>query len=64
MINKVTFTLKGDYYEMTMSRGEGSRFVEMQFHYHNGCRYASFELEDFKKALAILEQSQAAHNGE
>lgn len=58
MINKISFTMKGDYYEMTLSRDDGSRFVEMQFHYHNGCRYASFELADFKKALAILEQAE------
>lgn len=55
MINKVSFTMKGDYYEMTMSRDEGSRFVEMSFHYHNGMSMARFELADLKKAVELLE---------
>lgn len=63
MINKVSFTMKGDYYEMTLSRDEGSRFVDMSLHYHNGMRMAHFELEDFKKAVELLE-AQEAHNGE
>ena len=58
MINKVTFTLKGDYYEMTMSRDEGSRFVEMSFHYHSGMMMARFELADLKKAVELLEAQE------
>lgn len=58
MINKVTFTLKGDYYEMTLSRDEGSRFVEMSFHYHSGMRMARFELADLKKAVELLEAQE------
>ena len=55
MINKVSFTLKGDYQTMTLCRDNGSRFVEMQYSYGNGCAFARFELADLKKAVAILE---------
>lgn len=55
MINSISFTVKGDYKEMTLSRDDGSRWVEMQYHYSNGCAYARFELADLKKAVAILE---------
>lgn len=58
MINKVVFTLKGDYYEMALSRDEGSRFVEMAFHYHSGVRMAQFELADLKKAVELLEAQE------
>lgn len=54
MINKISFTVKGDYREMTLCRDEGSRFVEMQYSYGNGCAYARFELADLKKAVEIL----------
>ena len=56
MINKVSFTVKGDYQAMTLCRDNGSRFVEMQYSYGNGCNYARFELADLKKAVELLEE--------
>lgn len=58
MINKVSFTVKGDFSEMTLSRDEGSRFVEMSYHYRNGMSMARFELADLKKALELLESQE------
>jgi len=56
MINSVSFDLKGDYNNLSLTREEGSRFVQMTYHYHSGCAYARFEFEDLKKAVEILEQ--------
>ena len=55
MIDKVAFTVKGDYNEMTLCRDEGSRWIEMQFHRHCSVSFARFKLEDLKMALAILD---------
>lgn len=55
MINKVSFTVKDDYNEITLRRDEGSSQVQMQLHYYNGCKFATFNFEDFKKAVEILE---------
>lgn len=63
MINRVTFTVKGDYNEMALRRDEGSSEVEMQFHYYNGCRYARFKFEDLKKAVEVLEEAGGARDG-
>ena len=57
MINKVEFTVKGDYTEMTLSRSEGSRWIEMAYHYPKGASFARFELKDLEKALAILKEA-------
>jgi len=55
MINSISFTVKGDYSAMRLTREDGSRWVEMQYQYGNGCAYARFELADLKKAVEILE---------
>lgn len=55
MINKISFTVKGDYREMTLCRDNGSRFVEVQYNYGHGCAFARFEFADLKKAVEILE---------
>ena len=54
MINAVSFTIKGDYNQLRLVRGEGQSYVEMQLSYSNGCQYARFKFEDFKKAVEIL----------
>lgn len=54
MINAVSFTVKGDYNQLRLVRGEGQSYVEMQLSYSNGCQYARFKFEDFKKAVEVL----------
>ena len=54
MIRGITITAKGDYQRITFSR-EDSHTIDMSFSYPHGCSYASFNLEDMKKALDILE---------
>ena len=54
MINAVSFTVKGDYNQLRLVRGEGQSYVEMQLSYSNGCSYARFKFEDFKKAVEVL----------
>lgn len=54
MIRDITITAKGDYQRITFSREENSNTVDMSFSYPRGCSYASFNLEDMKKALEIL----------
>lgn len=54
MIDRISFTVKGDYNEMTLRRDEGSSKVEMQFHHYNGCSFATFDFKDLKKAVEIL----------
>ena len=58
MISKITFTVKGDYSEMSLGRDEGSQFVDMEFHRHGGCSYATFKFEDLKKAVEILSAAE------
>ena len=59
MINKVTLTLKGDFKELQLSRDEGSRFIDMQFHAHNGAWFANFKLADLKRALELLDDTES-----
>ena len=54
MIRDITITAKGDYQRITFSREEDSHTIDMSFSYPHGCSYASFNLEDMKKALDIL----------
>ena len=54
MIRDITITAKGDYQRITFSREEDSNTIDMSFSYPHGCSYASFNLEDMKKALDIL----------
>lgn len=54
MIRDITITSKGDYQRITFSREEDSHTIDMSFSYPYGCCYASFNLEDMKKALEIL----------
>ena len=56
MIRDITITAKGDYQRITFSREEDSHTIDMSFSYPRGCSYASFNLEDMKKALDILEK--------
>lgn len=55
MINRISFTVKGDYNEMTLHREADSNWVEMQYHHYNGCAFARFRFEDLKKAVELLE---------
>ena len=63
MIRDITITAKGNYQRITFSREEDSNTIEMSFSYPNGCSYASFNLEDMKKALDILTKENE-HDGE
>lgn len=54
MIRDITITAKGDYQRITFSREEDSNTIDMSFSYPHGCSYASFNLEDMKRALDIL----------
>ena len=63
MIENVTITAKGDYQKITFSREEDSSTVDMAFHYPRGCSFATFDLEDMKIALDILEKENE-HDGD
>ena len=63
MIRDITITAKGDYQRITFSREENSNTIDMSFSYQHGCSYASFSLEDMKKALDILAKENE-HDGE
>ena len=63
MIRDITITAKGDYQRITFSREEDSHTIDMSFSYPHGCSYASFNLEDMKKALDILSKENE-HDGE
>ena len=54
MINAVSFTIKGDYHQLKLERGEEQSYVVMHLIYSNGCQYARFKFEDFKKAVEVL----------
>lgn len=56
MIENVSFTVKGDYNELTLKRKGGNNYVELQFMYYNGCQYARFKFDDLKKAVEILSE--------
>ena len=56
MIKKITITSEGDFNKITFSREKNSSYIDMEFNYHNGCRFASFELEDMIKAIEILKE--------
>ena len=49
MIKKITITSEGDFNKITFSREKNSSYIDMEFNYHNGCRFSSFELEDMIK---------------
>ena len=61
MIRDITITAKGDYQKLTFSREEDSNTVDMSFHYPRGCAFASFALEDMKKAIEILSAKENEH---
>lgn len=63
MIRDITITAKGDYQRITFSREENSSTIDMSFSYPHGCSYASFNIEDMKKALEILTKENE-HDGE
>ena len=56
MIKKITITSEGDFDKITFSREKNSSYIDMEFNYHNGCRYSSFKLEDMIKAIEILSE--------
>ena len=56
MIKKITITSEGDFDKITFSREKNSPYIDMEFNYHNGCRYSSFKLEDMIKAIEILSE--------
>lgn len=59
MIKGIEIEIKGDFNSMIMKRDSGSNIIEMQFHYSNGCRYASFNFEDMKTAIELLANTEA-----
>ena len=56
MIKKITITSEGDFNKITFSREKNSQYIDMEFNYHNGCRYSSFKLEDMIKVIEILKE--------
>ena len=56
MIKKITITSEGDFDKITFSREKNSPYIDMEFNYHNGCRYSSFKLEDMIKVIEILKE--------
>ena len=57
MIKKITITSEGDFDKITFSREKNSSYIDMEFNYHNGCRYSSFKLEDMIKVIEILNET-------
>ena len=57
MIKKITITSEGDFDKITFSREKNSPYIDMEFNYHNGCRYSSFKLEDMIKVIEILNET-------
>ena len=57
MIKKITITSEGDFDKITFSREKNSSYIDMEFNYHNGCRYSSFKLEDMIKVIEILKET-------
>ena len=57
MIKKITITSEGDFDKITFSREKNSLYIDMEFNYHNGCRYSSFKLEDMIKVIEILKET-------
>ena len=49
---------KGDFDKITFSREKNSPYIDMEFNYHNGCRYSSFKLEDMIKVIEILKEQK------
>ena len=58
MIKKITITSEGDFDKITFSREKNSSYIDMEFYYHNGCRFSSFKLEDMIKAIEILKEQK------
>ena len=58
MIKKITITSEGDFDKITFSREKKSSYIDMEFSYHNGCRYSSFKLEDMIKVIEILKDQE------
>lgn len=54
MINRISFTVKGDYDELTFRRSEDSPNCEINFHRHSGMSIARFLFADLRKALNVL----------
>ena len=57
MIKKITITSEGYFDKITFSREKNSPYIDMEFNYHNGCRYSSFKLEDMIKVIEILNET-------
>ena len=57
MIKKITITSEDDFDKITFSREKNSPYIDMEFNYHNGCRYSSFKLEDMIKVIEILNET-------
>ena len=57
MIKKITITSEGYFDKITFSREKNSPYINMEFNYHNGCRYSSFKLEDMIKVIEILNET-------
>lgn len=55
MINRVEFTVKGDYESIGLRRNEGSNKVELMFVHYRGCSFMTCDFADLKKAVEILE---------
>ena len=57
MIKKITIISEGYFDKITFSREKNSPYIDMEFNYHNGCRYSSFKLEDMIKVIEILNET-------
>ena len=57
MIKKITITSEGYFDKITFAREKNSPYIDMEFNYHNGCRYSSFKLEDMIKVIEILNET-------